>query len=370
MVTFLAFLLVFLTVGLVVLAWFFRPPFRQRWLLVSLVTLACGLVDAALLIALPHLGLSFGPVARSLLMVNATRLSILVASLLALLALRSHVKWTQPLVVNLVLVQVVLLVLEFDGLYIEPFRLTVTEVRQAAPVFLPDRPLRILQLSDLHVERITRRERLMLEKVTELQPDIIVLTGDYVNQDYLHDPRAQQDAREVISWLHAPYGVYAVSGTTDPPSVMSAIFDGLDNVRVLDNEVAAISLPGGTLHLVGVSINGDVDIDREMLGSLLAEYSPDAYFVLLYHTPDLIGTASALEIPLYLAGHTHGGQIRLPFYGALVTFSEYGKQYEMGRYQVGATTLYVSRGIGMEGLDMPRIRFLCPPEIVLFELGQ
>jgi hypothetical protein len=61
--------------------------------------------------------------------------------------------------------------------------------------------------------------------------------------------------------------------------------------------------------------------------------------------------------------------VRLPFYGAIVTLSAFGKQFEMGRYQLDQTTLYVSRGIGMEGLRLPRVRFLCPPEIVAIELG-
>jgi predicted MPP superfamily phosphohydrolase len=91
--------------------------------------------------------------------------------------------------------------------------------------------------------------------------------------------------------------------------------------------------------------------------------------LLLYHTPDLIETADREEIDLYLAGHTHGGQVRLPFFGAIVTMSAYGKQYEMGLYQLNPTTLYVSRGVGMEGMGLPRVRFLCPPEIVLIELG-
>ena len=97
---------------------------------------------------------------------------------------------------------------------------------------------------------------------------------------------------------------------------------------------------------------------------------PEAYTLLLYHSPDLIETASSVGVDLYLAGHTHGGQVRLPFYGAVITFSAYGKQYEMGWYEVGATTLYVSRGLGMEGWDAPRMRFLCPPEMEVVELGE
>jgi hypothetical protein len=224
-------------------------------------------------------------------------------------------------------------------------------------------------LSDLHVERATIRERAMIEKVNALQPDIIVLTGDYINQEYLNDPMAMKDARAVISQLSAPGGVYAVSGSTDNLALSTALFDGLGNVRLLGNEVAPISLPGGTLNLIGLSMNGNVNLDRQILLDLLAGQPADGYSILLYHTPDLIETAADNNVSLYFAGHTHGGQVRLPIYGAIITFSDYGKKYEMGKYQVGPTTLYVSRGIGMEGLGLPRVRFLCPPEIVVFNLN-
>jgi hypothetical protein len=266
-------------------------------------------------------------------------------------------------------VQIAGLLVEVDGLYVEPFHLTVTEFHQEAPAFFPDRLLYILQISDLHIERITPRERRLLAKVDALQPDLIVLTGDYVNQDYLNDPRAMQDARQVLSELHAPYGIYAIIGTTDTPEVMRTVFDSLENIRVLDDEVVGVYFPGGNLYLVGLTTESSINRDRQILTNLLAEFPPDIYTLLLYHTPDIIETASATDVDLFLTGHTHGGQIRLPLYGALVTFSDYGKKYEMGRYQVGSTTMYVSRGLGMEGLHMPRARFLCPPELVLLLLA-
>jgi predicted MPP superfamily phosphohydrolase len=74
-------------------------------------------------------------------------------------------------------------------------------------------------------------------------------------------------------------------------------------------------------------------------------------------------------IDLYLCGHTHGGQIRLPFYGAILTSACTGKQYEMGPYLEQETLLYISRGIGLEGLSAPRMRLLCRPEIILFTLS-
>jgi predicted MPP superfamily phosphohydrolase len=79
--------------------------------------------------------------------------------------------------------------------------------------------------------------------------------------------------------------------------------------------------------------------------------------------------AQQYPVDLYLCGHTHGGQVRLPIYGAIITSSSLGKRYEMGPYVEQDTTLYISRGIGLEGLSAPRMRLLCPPEIILFSLS-
>jgi hypothetical protein len=91
--------------------------------------------------------------------------------------------------------------------------------------------------------------------------------------------------------------------------------------------------------------------------------------ILLYHSPELMPLVQQYPVDLYLCGHTHGGQVRFPFYGALITSSSLGKRYEMGPYVEQGTTLYISRGIGLEGLSAPRIRLLCPPEIILFTLS-
>ena len=129
-----------------------------------------------------------------------------------------------------------------------------------------------------------------------------------------------------------------------------------------------ILIRGGRLVLVGLDCSHDTERDAERLAAVSAQAPPDAFRVLLYHSPELIRVAPRFGIDLYLCGHTHGGQVRLPIYGALLTSSELGKQFDMGYYQVEDTHLYVSRGIGMEGLGAPRVRFLCPPEITLFSI--
>ena len=106
-----------------------------------------------------------------------------------------------------------------------------------------------------------------------------------------------------------------------------------------------------------------------VLRSARAETEDRRFAILLYHTPDLAPEAAEAGVDLLLCGHTHGGQVRLPLYGAVVTSSLYGKAFEIGRRQIGGLTLYVTRGLGMEGSGAPRVRFLCPPEVVLWEIG-
>jgi predicted MPP superfamily phosphohydrolase len=342
---------------------------RRAWIWLVLACLVCNWIDAGLLAALPKLGLSFGPVGLPLFCVSLLRLGLLTPAVAYLLLRKSPNRRVPALVILTIALQVGLLGGEAYGLVIEPFRLGVTQLPILSPAFFPDRPLRILQISDIHVERITRRERDLLAQVQALHPDMIVLTGDFVNVDYLNDPLALAETHALLAQLHAPYGVYAATSPVDEPKVKAAIFTGL-NIRLMDDRVETLSFPGGSLALVGVTNTEDWNRDRRMLGSLMAGIPPDTYTLLLYHTPDLIETAAAEGVDLELAGHTHGGQIRLPFYGAVITFSRYGKKYEMGKYIVRSTTLYVSRGVGMEGFGAPRVRFLCPPEIVLVELGK
>jgi uncharacterized protein len=100
----------------------------------------------------------------------------------------------------------------------------------------------------------------------------------------------------------------------------------------------------------------------------MKEVPPDAYSIFVYHYPDEI-YAVAGKVDLYCAGHTHGGQVALPLYGALLTLSRFGKRFEAGLYEVDGTQLYVNRGIGMEGSGAPRVRFFARPEITVYEIG-
>ncbi len=331
---------------------------------VGLGLVAFALADWNLLAALPRWGLSFGPVQPPWLGLVLFRWSI------ALLAVPFGARWLLPTLVVLLLLQVLISVLAAYGTLVEPFRLQVSEV--LVPIVKgsnPGRPLRMVQLSDLHVERCSRRERALPALVAGLEPDLILLTGDFLSTTYNQDPRAVADLEALLGKLHATAGIYAVWGTieVDLPEVLRPVLEGL-GIVVLEDEAVEVAIHGHWLWLMGVSCTRNLDIDGANLRTLMAGAPPGAFTLLLYHVPDLMPQAAAAGVDLYLAGHTHGGQWRIPGFGAILTSSRFWKRYEAGACREGNTLLYVSRGIGMEGFGMPRARFFCPPEVVSLTL--
>jgi predicted MPP superfamily phosphohydrolase len=347
---------------LVLFTWASSMESLNIGLAVSVAFLTLCIIDWIALSQLPRRRRSFGPVAPTLLVLVPLRAVITIVPVLVPLS----PLWIATIVEisNFALTGYVL-----DSLWGEPFRLTLSRLTLKSPKLKGAPPLRVLHVSDFHVERLTRREEKVLKWIGELRPDLIVYTGDLLNYSYLDDERARADCVQLLSRLHAPLGVYAVPGTPliDTPEVQDAIYSQVPHIRFLKNET--IEVEGyPQMQIIGLTCTHDPILDAPKLDRARAAVPPGKFTLLLYHSPDLMPEASRAGIDLYLCGHTHGGQIRLPLWGAVVTSSKYGKRYEMGRYQDGSTTLYVSRGIGLEGKGAPRMRFLCPPEIELFEL--
>jgi hypothetical protein len=339
-------------------AWATGEP-ALGWIM-ALGLLALALFDWGLLASLPRWGISFGAVQPPFLALTMLRWSV------ALLALVPGARWPSPTLIVLAFFQILIWALMVYGTLIEPFRLQVTRLEVASDKLSnPGISLRIVQLSDLHVERLTRRDRALPELVAGLAPDLIVLTGDFLNTSYSEDPRALEELMVLLAQLHAPAGIYAIWGTieVDLPELLRPVLEEL-GIVVLQDEAIEVSVAGASLWLMGPSCSRDLVADGAMLRNLLAAAPQGAFTLLLYHTPDLMPQALALGVDLYLAGHTHGGQWRLPGFGALLTSSTHWKRYEAGHYREGETHLYVSRGLGMEGFGTPRARFFCPPEVV------
>lgn len=236
------------------------------------------------------------------------------------------------------------------ALMIEPRRLEITEhVVQTAKLPAGTR-VRIVHLSDLHAEGPTHVLRSLAARVNALGPDVVIFTGDTINGRI-----GIATARQVLADLRAPLGRYAVRGNHDVWYWSDIDLFGGGVATELLGEPRTV----GPIRLCGHPYAAQPDVSG-------CTSDGDAFRVFAYHTPDLIEDLAPVGIDLYLAGHTHGGQVRIPFYGALITHSKFDKKYEMGRYQVEGTTLYVNRGIGSE--PGAPVRLLAVPEIAVIDL--
>jgi predicted MPP superfamily phosphohydrolase len=367
-----AFLLIAGVAGL----WWFMIGARESLYLTTVLAVFMS-ADALILIGLRHWRFSFGPVGPQLFILGVPRLVV------AMLAI-PIAAWLGPVptTIGVVVINMAASLALVWGAFVEPQRLGLSNLALSSDSLPGDlAPVRLLHISDLHVERFGRREERLLRMVQAIAPDIIVLTGDYLNLSYIDDPIAHADARRVLAALSsneaglAPGGVYAVLGSPPVDRNSASLFDGLP-IHLLRDETMTVDLPAPQsgpgnarrLTLVGLDCSHDTLRDAGRLAAVVDQAPPDVFRVLLYHSPELIRVAPEFGIDLYLCGHTHGGQVRLPLYGAVLTSSNLGKQFDKGYYRWQDTHLYVSRGLGMEGLGAPRVRFLCPPEITLISI--
>ncbi|MHB8875845.1 MAG: metallophosphoesterase [Myxococcaceae bacterium] len=212
--------------------------------------------------------------------------------------------------------------------------------------------LRIVHLTDLHVDGWTPALRTLSAVVNAENPDVVVFTGDSINSR-----EGVPVLQEVLRQMRAPR--YAILGNQDVWYWQSVdLFGGGAAIHANGAEPIPVG-SGVTLCGADYGVTGRI---ADCLGQ-----GGSAFKVLAYHTPDLVEEL-APRPDLYLAGHTHGGQVRVPLYGAVITLSKFDKRYEMGRYEVEGTTLYVNRGVGFEGGGAPRVRFLCRPEVAVIDL--
>lgn len=335
---------------------------------VSLVFLLFLALDAILLLLLPRLKLSFGPL-------NSVWSELALAHWwvgLGCIGLAGSFNPAAffPAIALFALAQSLVTGCVVYACYVEPFALQLTRLEVILPGLPPDESVRIVHLSDIHVERLTRREEAVLDLLQELEPDYVFLTGDYLNLSYVEDPESAEQFNAWARRLRAGRRIYAVAGgpPVESPWQAAGLFRDTD-VRLLDDESLTLTHDGYRLQVVGVSCSRDKKADGVTLDRLLQEAESGLPTILLYHTPDLMPAAAATgRIDVYLAGHTHGGQLCLPGYGALFTCSDFGKRYEAGPYRQDRTLLYVNRGVGLEGLSGPRARFFSRPEVLCLTL--
>jgi predicted MPP superfamily phosphohydrolase len=228
--------------------------------------------------------------------------------------------------------------------------------------------LRVAQISDIHMGGWMNRER--FQRVVDLigaqKPDVLLITGDFL-LGYHFTEAAQQfltDLHDVLSPLAKSIPSFAVLGNHDYRMNPKAVRQMLSSSGVTDltNTVVTLTREGQSLHLCGVD---DVWFGDVRLEQVTAQLSDNSAAILLAHEPDFADRSAATgKFDLQISGHTHGGQIVLPFYGPPM-LPHLGHKYPSGLYKVGSMFQYTNRGVGMHSLA---VRFNCPPEITIFEL--
>ena len=254
--------------------------------------------------------------------------------------------------------------------FVEPYRLQTTFHHIRSPKLAGlDKPLRIVLLADIQTDRITAYEKQVFEKTLELKPDLILLAGDYLQcssrQSYRRQAGLLQQMLNDLNFT-APLGIFAVPGNAESSNGRDC-FDGTKVQWLIDQST---TIDHGTLSicLTGLSLKTGATSDK-MAPNLLAGMNEAHFNIVLSHQPDFVlDLPSGHAIDLCLAGHTHGGQICLPFAGAVTTASRIPRSQASGLHRINGTTACISRGIGMERGWAPRLRFFCPPEIVILDL--
>ena len=249
------------------------------------------------------------------------------------------------------------------------------------PISADDQPmrLRVLHLSDLHLSKPESHKIEFLRRATDAQYDLIVITGD-IFENY----SGLQYASEIIS-RPPRLGTYAVLGNHDyydynmlhrtigrvwrrfrSPKEMRNVqpmIQALEaaGIKVLRN--SAVTHSDDKLHIVGIDYPG---ISEPELQRLVNEAPPDHLIMSLVHVPNRLERLQDAGVHLAFGGHTHGGQVRIPIYGPLITNSDLPRKEASGLIWRGATAIHVSRGVGAD--PRSNFRLFCPPHGSVIEV--
>lgn len=218
---------------------------------------------------------------------------------------------------------------------------------------------KIVFISDIHAGKYFDQGRVdsLVAQVNTLDPDLILLGGDYVDgeSEYI------QPTFKSLSKLKAPLGVYAVLGNKDPQYYT---LDAIPQygLTYIGNKGTWIEEDGSRIRLGGV---GDYNNGAQLPGYTTSVVSSQDFVILLTHNPDYFPLVDKSKIDLVLSGHTHGGQVTFFGFWAPTTHSDYGNKYRTGVIKENGSTLIVSNGVGTTILP---VRFFARPQIIVLNL--
>jgi uncharacterized protein len=225
------------------------------------------------------------------------------------------------------------------------------------------RALRVVQLTDIHAGIYMSRKdmRRYVDQVTELQPDLFVLTGDYISNSIAFLPGCLEEMARV----RARHGTFAILGNHDlwygKLGSLRRMFKKY-RIPLLVNRHKVIETEQGPFAVAGID---DLRSGFPDLGAALKGLNPSTPTVLLSHRPEIFPEAAAQGVPLTLAGHYHGGQIKLSLPGGDISLAHLRTPFAEGLHRIDASHLYVSAGIGT---TFTPVRLNAPPEVTVVHL--
>ena len=252
------------------------------------------------------------------------------------------------------------------GLVTKEYKITSSSIQDNFHGF------KIVHISDVHYGRTTDKKDLnnMVKEVNLLKPDIVVLTGDLIDRDTKLDDALKGEISEALSSINANVGKYAISGNHDSNfSEWKSIIND-SGFKNLNDTYELIYNDGYTpILLAGLSSNLNNQVDITERYNKILEYSnneniKELYKILLIHEPDYINNIDYSNFNLILAGHSHNGQVRVPFIGGII-LPNGAKKYYKEHYKINNTDLYISSGIGTSGISF---RLFNKPSINFYRL--
>lgn len=248
---------------------------------------------------------------------------------------------------------------------IEPLWFEVEHITLKLPRLpKPFSGFRLAQISDIHAGEQWMPAHLdaVIEKLIAINPDAIAVTGDFVHSSPPVTDEMLNMTEAALRKLSTHFPVYAVMGNHDywwDVERVRSVFVRV-NVMEMNNRFHTLSRGDTSLHICGVD---DVYERMDDLEAVLSRLPHEGCAILLAHEPDFADTSAATgRFDLQISGHSHGGQVVVPFIGPIV-LPRHGRKYPIGIYQVGNMIQYTNRGLGM---IFPYVRFMCRPEITLF----
>lgn len=230
--------------------------------------------------------------------------------------------------------------------------------------------VRIGVLADIQTRGVTAYERRAIARLNEARPDVVLVAGDLLQGTDEAFDRELPALRALLGSIVAPAGAFAVPGNVDHGDRLERAVAGT-SVRALRNEIADVRVRDRSLSIVGVDWFGDERGAYDLLDAAARAPGTADIRIVLSHLPDaVLALPPSSRLDLVVAGHTHGGQVRFPLLGPIITLSAVPRHVAAGGlHSVSGNRVYVSRGVGAERGQAPLVRILCRPEVTLLALG-